>query len=227
MSQSMEDLFSSDAEANRITADAVNPNSPMAKIVAKAEELVKLDDMVERASALLDRLTSRRHQLATRVLPEMFDQAQTDIVGIPGASVDIVVQNYYHASIKADWAEDDKAKAFAHLEALGGGDLIKSELSISFPKEDVDKAHKLTELVNSWLQKHGVDAATSLDMSVNWRSLTTFVKDVVETPIDPHAPETNKPKIELGLLGAFVGRVCKVVKRKPPKMKKTRKGKPA
>lgn len=177
----------------------------MATLSSKATELmmieVRLKQIEEEERDLLD----RRQALAARELPDLMDQAQIDRVGIPGMLSDVVMEPWYHANIKADWDYDKREAGFRALEDLGGGDLIRTTVSVSFQKGEHDLANDLVRHIERWNGLQG--RPVKRDMNVPWASLTSFVKDMVVS---------GRPGIfgYLDTLGATVSRRCRVIARK-------------
>ena len=191
----------------------IPPDSALRTVASAVKELAEADLRLKRAEALCVAIQARRTRLATKVLPELMDGIQQDIVGLPSMNIDVVVEPFYHAAIKADWPHEKREVAFNHLETLGGGDLVKAEVSIGFNKEDLPIAKQVIKLVKHYLDTANVSAVTSLDMSVNWRTLTSWMRAEIEKPMDPHAAPTNRPKLNPDLIGGVVGRVCRIVPR--------------
>lgn len=211
-------LFAEDATPPLNFTETTTPtDNALRGIASAARQLAAADARLKRAEALCELIRARKHRLATKVLPELFDQAMTDHAGLPELNCDVVVENYYHAAIKADWPDEQRQAAFAHLEQQGGGDLIAAELRVVFSKEDYDLAQKLQSAVAAWLAKAKLDTTPALSMAVNWRTLTSWFRDRVETPLDPHSPPVNTPPLDPALIGATAGRVCRIVPRKVAK----------
>jgi len=194
-------------------------NSPLSRLAKCAQELADTEAKLARAEALVDAIKARRHRLATKVLPEMLDEAGTDHVGVPCANADVVVSQHVHAAILASWDEPKRQKAFAHLEALGGADLIRAVVSVSFGREEYGAAVKLWDKINLYLAASKQNARAEIKNEVNWSTLTSFVRAELEAASDPHKPR-NKPTLELDTLGASVYRLAKIVPRKENKPKR-------
>jgi hypothetical protein len=60
----------------------------------------------------------------------------------------VKAENYYKANIAAEWEPQRRAEAFGWLDANGHGDLIRTDVTLSFAREDRAFA---TQLVN-WLK---------------------------------------------------------------------------
>jgi hypothetical protein len=188
-------------------------NTPLATLTATARELALADQRLKRAEALVEAIRTRRTRLATKVLPELLDSAQTDTVGLPSMGVDVIVEPFYHAAIRADWPADKRQTAFDHLDALGGGDLVKAELTVSFQKEHLSYAKKLLDKLRDVLSRDQIEAPSGLNMSVHWGSLTSWMRAEIERPIDEHAMASNTPRLDPELIGGVVMRMAKVVPR--------------
>jgi hypothetical protein len=219
----VQDLFAEDATPPLEFAPNQTPtDGALRQIATASRQLAIADARLKRAEALCDAIRARRTQLAMKTLPDLFDTAQTDRAGLPEMNCDVVVENYYHAAIKADWPTDDRARAFDHLEALDAGSLVRATLSVDFDKADLPIAKRLREIVNDFLHTARIATPATLDLAVNWRTLTSWVRDYVETPRDPHATPTNAPKFQPEVIGATIGRICKIVPRKPPRQSRGR-----
>jgi hypothetical protein len=199
------------------------PTDPsLRRIATAAQALFVADQRLKRAEALVEAIKRRRTDLSTKVLPELMDTAQTDSLGLSGANADVIVETMYHAVIRADWPEAQRQSAFEHLDELGGGDLIKSIIAIQLPRDAYDQAVELLIAIKLWLKHKKLDAVPTLRLDVPWASLTAFVRDWMERPIDAHASVGGAPTLNLTRLGATVMRVCRVVMRKAPKQTRGR-----
>lgn len=156
-------------------------------------------DLEERTKALKAEVL----ELKQKKLPDMFDEAKIDNLGLPAEGnlppYDCKLTPYYHASIGADWDLERKAKAFAYLEECQAGDLIKSVYTISIPRGMRSYAKK----VEAMLRKAQVDYETGL--SVPWNTLTAWIKERIEK-------HNTVPALEV--LGATVGQVVNIKERK-------------
>lgn len=81
-----------------------------------AIQLTNIDKEIAELEEQLKDAKERRMQIARRDLPAAFLAARTDRIGVPGANVDVIVEDYYHANIPAD----KKPEAHAWLEKNGG-----------------------------------------------------------------------------------------------------------
>lgn len=139
--------------------------------------------------------------LTTKQLVDLFSQAQVTMVGIepegnyPGYKAERVP--YYKASIAADWDDDRKSRAFGELEKFGGGDLIRTQITIELPKGQLAKAKQLEQR----LTKAGYSYNRTL--SVPWNTLTAWWRE-------RHVKFPDEPKPKAELIGAVAGEVVKL-----------------
>lgn len=130
------------------------------------------------------------------ILPALMDELEIPSIELgpegnhPGITAK--VENYFHANIAADWPEDKKTEAHKYLEDTGHGDLVRTEVIVSFAKEDHSQALKLA----NQLANDGYSVAVS--NSVHWKTLTAWLKNMVE-----------KKKImpNLEMIGGICGRI--------------------
>lgn len=173
-----------------------------------ARDFAQLDADIEAQEARLSEMKERRLSLQHKELPDLLGRAKTDKIGIPELNVDVEVKPYYKASIAADWEIERQEAAFAHLEEHGHGDVIRSVVTVSFPKEEIERAHALVEHIRQSNEFGGLDPI--LGMSVPWNTLTSLVKSEYES-----AKESGEPfPMDLETIGATVGRIAKIKKRK-------------
>ncbi len=198
--------------------------------VAKARELEAVKRDME------ERLKQTNIALQTeyfKTLPDLMDEIGVPSLTLaaegnfPGVVAD--VGPYYRANIPADWPPEKRAEAFRWLDANGHGDLIKTEVILSFAREDRPLALAFqgllqnippTEIISAVIasgavEKFGGDVAffqkaveagsalpnVASKETIPWATLTSWPKEQVE-----------KIKIvpPLETLGATVGRVVKL-----------------
>lgn len=208
------DLFARDTPPP-LNFDAAPADDSLRSVANAARSLALLDASIAEAEASLEKMIADRTRLSMQVLPELLDTFGTDTVGLPDLGCDVVVEDFYRASIKVTDTPEFRDAAFAHLVELGGESLIKATLTVSFGKEDYPVAEKLLRLVNEYLRKIDMaDTPSSLDMSVHWGLLTSFVRDWWETNRGVETTEgSNTPVMQPSLLGATIGRIARVIRR--------------
>jgi len=210
------DLFAKDA-TGPLDLSSAPSDQQTSNLRRRCQELVDAEARLARAETLVEAIKARRTLLATRLLPEMMDAAQTDTIGLPEAGVDVVVQPFVAASIPKDWDDARREQAFQVLENLGGGSLVKAALAVDFPKEDLATAQELRSAVALFLkQKYGnrPPPPVVLDMSVHHGTLTSWLRGELEARAERAADGLNVPAVDFSEIGATIGRICKVKKRR-------------
>ena len=166
--------------------------------------LLEADETIRSLEANLSDVKATRFRLAHQTIPDLFNELDMSNFGLDSAGVDIVKEDYAKAGISKEWEEERRDKGFAHLESLGGGDLVKSELVINAGKGDLEALREALPELEAVLKAAEIETSIRLDLSVHWGSLTSFVK----------AENAKGTKMELDLLGATVGEIVKIKKRK-------------
>jgi len=173
--------------------------------------LYVVDSAIADAETLIERLREEKRKISHEDLPRKMQELGQDNIGLPSQGVDLRLEPYYHANIAASWEAERKDAAFRYLEDSGNGDLIKTNLVISFPRRAKHKADWLLgviDRVKQLIESEGGEVhdvpVPSVEMTVPWNTLTAFVREQVES---------GEP-IDLDVLGATVGSVVKIKKRK-------------
>lgn len=174
----------------------------LAKARQLAVEFVLLDRQIESSKQALKELEARKLEIASKELPEFFDSINTDLVGVPEAGVDVKVGPYYKANIAADWEPERRERGFKWLDDHGHSDVIGITVTMKFLRGEADMAKMLVEYLrrSPWGNTH----PPSVEMGTPWNTLTALVRELVES---------GQP-VDLEALGATVGRMAKIVKRK-------------
>lgn len=166
------------------------------KGVAKARALeAEREDLEERSSNVDQEL----RKLYRETLPALLDEAHVPEIVIEGEGnlprVKAEAKPFYSACIAANWSEEQQAQAFAYLTELGYSDLIKTEVTVRFNREDRDKAlHFKKRLENAGY-------VPTIKETVHAGTLTAWLKEQVEK--HGFVPD-------LARIGAFIGRVVKL-----------------
>lgn len=174
-------------------------------------ELMTVDRKMAALQLDLAALGTRRKELTDKVLPEYFIKIGQDKLGLPGFDVDLVLENYTHANISADWEPERREAAFNWLIDNGHGDLIKVAMEILFPRT----AMKLALWVQAQLKKLKLPPAfkkmaipdAEIEMTVPWNTLTAWAKEQIK----------KGEKLPLDVLGVTTGQIVKIKERAKPK----------
>jgi hypothetical protein len=179
-------------------------------------QMFGLDKAITELEAQLESKKGERLELAMHTLPAFMQKIGQDRVGLNEFQVDVVLEPYYHANIAADWTPEQREAAFAYLEEGGNGDLIKTTVSIAFPRRMLAAARWLTGAITTlfhYMNEAKVPGTPdalpepTVDMGVTWNTLTAFVREQLE----------NGNPIDVEVLGATVGWIAKVKPRKESK----------
>jgi len=173
------------------------PSAALAKRFAQSERVVS-SDKLEKVRELVDqardfekeiedleeRLNNKRkelHALYHETIPAIMSDIGTDRVGLPPKGnlpgVDVKLQRFYSANIAAAWPEEKRQAAFQVLEKTGNGDLIKTQLIFSFPREERKKAVAAYKAFMKQYKKAGGEVRES----VHSGTLKAWLKDQVES----------------------------------------------
>jgi hypothetical protein len=163
------------------------------------------DDEIESAqlAARLNEVKERINTTKNKTLVDVFDEAGITSLALEAEGnlprYEVEIGDYFHANIPAEKSEE----AYAFLRSKKSEDLIKSSYTIEFGLREA----KAAERFQRSLDKAGI--GYSLKQGVPWNTLTSWFK--VEHKKKPLSAKA------MGLLGATVGRVAKVVKQKEKK----------
>lgn len=184
-----------------ISPDDVSPAAPdrlqaLRKLVATAR-----DQEAEKAG-LEERITTLSKALNTlysTTLPDLMDEIGIASIALPADGnlppVTAQLKPYYAANIQAKWPEQQRKAAFDWLDQHGHGDLIKTEVTVLFPREERAEASELLE------ELRGEGLEPVIKENVSHQTLTAWLKEQVER-------SGILPPLEL--LGATVGRIVRL-----------------
>lgn len=178
-------------------------NATLAAVAAKAAEARDLEHVIADLEQRLKESNAALHSILTEELPNLFDQAQTDRVGIPQQgnmpACDLRLTPRYHANIAAAWPQTQRDAAFQALTDLGHQDLIKTEITLTLPREDRASAQTIVAQLQSW------GFSPQVRLSVHFKTLTAWLQEQFEhgNPLPP-----------LATIGASITRIVTIKERK-------------
>jgi hypothetical protein len=105
---------------------------------------------------------------------------------------------YYKASISAEWPEEKRKEAFDYLEEIDAGDLIKTEVTVAFPREQRALALKFQKIAKQY-------GDATIKENVAWNTLTAWLREQVEEVGE--IPQLDK-------IGGIVARIVKLKEKK-------------
>lgn len=189
--------------AVKATADKPLPEDRLEKVRELLRQCrdgdLELAELAEKSKAVSVRL----HKMKSETLPDVFAQLGIDKLGLEAEgnlpAYDADLKPFYKANISADWPPEQQDKAFAFLDKVGSGDLIKSQFSVFIGRGDRKTAKRLLRS----LKRLKLDYTHT--QGVPWNTLTAWLKEQVEKH------NTTPP---LDLLGATVGKVVALKPRK-------------
>lgn len=200
---------------------ASKPSAALAAAIAGSKPAVdedattRLREAVKKARQIQQGIEDLETQLAAQKadlnrmfrdeLPDLMDKIGTRMMELEGEGNQppfiAKLVPYYYANIAADWPEEKRKAAFGWLEANGHGDLIKTNVTVPFRREDRKKAIAFT----AGLQKKGV--VSIVKEEVHFMTMKAWLKEQIEE---------KKTMPPLDLIGGDVGRVVEI---KPVKEK--------
>lgn len=215
------------AEAGTDVSQIPN-DQKMAILRDKCEELVTLDNNIGELENQLESLKKKRVTVSQKELPDIFNDLSMDKFGLSNAGafgVDLLLVPYFKASIPAEASDEVKRAAFDHLEDIGGGDIIRTEVKISLGRGETELANRIVEALRYWAEDNDLELPpANISMGVPWNSLTSFVKErfyfeqseqfakELQAAMEGELPPPVT--MNLSLLNATAGQVVKIKERK-------------
>jgi hypothetical protein len=176
------------------------PDDKLEGLQAKAAEMRDLEREIEDLQGLIEEKNKRLWTIAHEELPSLMMDAGVDHVGLPPTGnlpgYDAKMTPFYRANIAASWDQDKRAKAFAYLEEIGAGDLIKTEIGIALPREQREQARQLLEQLSAY--------SPSVKEAVHTGTLTSWMKEQLQ----------DGQSVDLELIGGETGTTVKLKPRK-------------
>lgn len=180
-------------------------------------ELVDIDVRLAKYALVARDLTTRKLELQMRVLVDAMDAVGQDVIGLGEQGVDLVLNDYFKAGLPNPDAdpkisEEDRAR-LVELRQQGvaflsedAPDILTTTVTVTLPKGSLEKAKEIAGYLTSE-QGMGLEPErVRLEEGVHWATLTSYVKEQVR--------ERKRSDLPLEALGATVGRIVKIVKRK-------------
>ena len=115
-----------------------------------ADEAADIDDQIEAVEADLKELKRRRHELRSKTMPDMMDEVGlSEFASVDGvnAGIKFVMTRDVVGSFPRD--EQRAAAAVKWLEDNGGDGIIKTKMSVHFPREAHQVAIDLAKRISN------------------------------------------------------------------------------
>jgi len=175
----------------------------------KAAEFVALEQKKKVLESELENLNKDIHEMKHKTLPDIMLSLDVDKHGLASAGVDIVLEDYAKANISAEWEPERQDAAFAHLEELGVSDIIRTQVTFSFSKDQYAHAMTVVAMLNLMAEKIDEFGGTeipipSVKKSVPWNTLTATIKELHKKGV----------AVDLEKLGGMIGNIVKIKVRK-------------
>ena len=193
-----------------VDRDEVQPTSGEAleTVYELIEEMQTLDAETRALEQQLEEKKARLTKIRHRELPRLMPEIGTDRLGLPDSDSDVVLEPYYHANIKSEWDSSRKDEGFDNLAAAGYGAVVRVKVVMEFDRDEYEDAMELRDylLESRWANQH----PPQLERTVPWNTLTSCVREEHKKSVEEQRPM----RIDLDKVGATIGRVAKIKKRK-------------
>lgn len=186
------------AEAAKLEKPAPTTEG-LRSLTSLGRELARVEREIVDTEKRLKSLKQRKNDIVHKEMPELMDRVGQDHIGLPEARLDLVLDDWFKAVLPADSEE-----ALKWLTENGHGDLIKHQMTISLPRDTEELAERIRQRVEQMAAEFDVAVSIETKSTVPWQTLTAFVKEQVRAGA----------ALPLETLGATVGRVVKIKKRK-------------
>lgn len=199
----MDELASEAADVSGVASD-----EQLKSLSEKAAEYVALDAEKTALEAMLKKVNESLTEMKHKTLPDIMLGLDVDRHGLASAGVDIVLEDYAKANISADWEPEKQEIAFQHLEDLGVSDIIRTQVTFSFSKDQYAHAMTVVAMLNLMAEKieefEGTEIPVpSVKKSVPWNTLTATLKELHKKGV----------AVDLEKIGGTIGNIVKIKKR--------------
>jgi len=180
-------------------------------------ELVEIDQRLEKYAQVAKELVARKQELQMRVLVDAMDAVGQDVIGLGDQGVDLKLDDYFKAGLPNPDADpkispEERAR-LVELREQGiafltedAPDILTTTVTVTLPKGSLEQAREIVGYLTSE-QGMGLEPGrVKLEEGAHWATLTSYVKEQVR--------ERKRSDLPLEALGATVGRIVKIVKRK-------------
>jgi len=174
------------------------PDDLLQTITAAGLEARDITLQIESLELQIKELAGQLHVLTRQTLPDLMHQAHMTKFTLTAQgntpAYEITARPYIRANIAASWPEEKRAEAFQWLTANGHGDLIKTEASVSFPRENRATAI----IIADQLREKGLHP--QVDETVHSGTLSKWLKEAT----------ANGAVVPLDIIGGDIGREAKL-----------------
>lgn len=189
------------------TGAALAASSPAGEIVTKlVHEAKNLMDSIASLEEMLKSANGRLHEIKTQALPEALAQVGSSVWSKPDGTVTVEVKPFVAGTLPKPEHKEERDRAIKLLEEYGAGEIIKTEVSLSFGKSQ----HNMALDTIGRLRQEGLEPVVS--SGVHPQTLLSFVRERLK----------SGEEVDVAGLGLFQGRQAKITfaaEKKPRKVK--------
>ena len=150
---------------------------------------IDLEKKIAQLNAALERMTSAKNHISSRMLPAMF--AESGVTKFETEEAKLELKPFVSAKLP-----EDPGPAFSWLEEHGHGTLIKNNVNLAFDRTDAEKA----AVAMGILKEAGFGGVMTNKQSIHNATLVSFLKKELE----------KGEVIPLELFGAYQGNSVKI-----------------
>jgi hypothetical protein len=159
------------------------PSIPQDRLNQLRDLVAETRDLEQRKAQLEEELKDINKQLTGdgglyfKKLPDLMSEVGITVITLDAdgnmPAVEARAGPFYAANIAAGWPPEKRRAAFEWLDGNGHGDLIKTEVTVLFRREERDEAVAFLELAKQY-------GTPEIKEAVAWNTLTSWLKEQVE-----------------------------------------------
>lgn len=146
-------------------------------LVAETRDLEQRKAQLEEELRIINKQLTGADGMYFQKLPDLMGEVGITVVTLDAEgntpAVEAKSSPFYYANIAVGWPAEKRKQAFDWLEGNGHGDLIKTEVTVLFRREERDEAVRFAELAREY-------GTPEIKEAVAWNTLTSWLKEQVE-----------------------------------------------
>lgn len=200
----LDDLANEAKDVSGVASD-----EELAALNKQASRYVDLENQRKELEKSLKDVNASITEMKHKTLPDIMLGLDMDRYGLASAGVDIVLEDYAKANISAEWEPEKQEAGFQHLEELGVSDIIRTQVTFSFSKDQYDHAMTVVAMLNLMAERIEEFGGTEIPVptvkkSVPWNTLTATLKELHKKGV----------AVDLEKIGGMLGNIVKIKERK-------------